>query len=631
MTKKVERNGLKKEVPSHVRSEASLVNGSRLSNTNAVTRSPNPDVHQPESTRSTGNDKRLVFEVYADKEGQLKLATASVMENGEKVIIDAFAPRLQEHNDKYYGSRSQNVHARRSFDDSALEGNDNTPDADSEDDSSSNQDSEDQDDGEPLLEIESEQFDILTPGDVKALEDYYSKGFCQVGQLIMKKVLKEWVKVKQPKKQSANPYNGGKEKAQEEKERVRAGHKRDPNAGDKTVPDYWPDQKGWPSKGCRHREPDHLKKPERTILAMKLLSLTGCDETFTVDKLFDSTKDIKMRADQKRMLEQLYKVRKTQQAFQSGEIDATTRIPVYRLKGQPSQKKRKMNPNRERNARKPKQERRDTPEAVEQSIGGTPASTSGSVRSFGSPIPSLPAAKVEPQDPTGDLRDYVRAQYAPSNDRGPFEPMMPNLGVSYGATYDSGNQFPLGLHNFMQDIPLIPPFAQHPCPMENPMASTPSDRGRVPFRNGSYYPRRPTSVCNQNSPSFQDGAIPREKGYEYSDDFCLQGFRPPQTSCGYPITGLSIPLKSPRNHPHGLLSPDEQQRICMMHGCSNYRSWEDHQQGAARNGWQVSVNDHQGNMPPSHSLDASAIDKLMFDEDEDFTPDPSLSRSFGQQ
>lgn len=53
---------------------------------------------------------------------------------------------------------------------------------------------------------------------------------------------------------------------------------------------------------------------------MKLLSLTGCDKTFTVEKLLDSTKDIEMRPNQKRMLEQLYQVREKQQAFQNGEM-----------------------------------------------------------------------------------------------------------------------------------------------------------------------------------------------------------------------------------------------------------------------------------------------------------------------
>ncbi len=213
----------------------------------------------------------------------------------------------------------------------------NTPDSESEEDHPiEHSDHEEDDDGEALLEIESEQFDTVTAGDVAALADYYSRGVCQVGQLIMRKVLKCWVKVKQPKKQSTYPYNGRKSREDQALEKKKYG-KVDPNPGQLTAPPWWPNQDGWPTNGCRHKEPDHLKKPgkplhtgpgetkliarpERTILALTLLSLTGCDDTFTVERLFDSTKGIKMSFDQGQMLKQLYEVRKKQQQFQLGEI-----------------------------------------------------------------------------------------------------------------------------------------------------------------------------------------------------------------------------------------------------------------------------------------------------------------------
>lgn len=67
-----------------------------------------------------------------------------------------------------------------------------------------------------------------------------------------------------------------------------------------------------------------IAPPERTMLALRLLSLTGCDETFTVERLFNSTKGIQMSFSQGQMLKQLYDVRKKQQAFQRGEIGMAT-------------------------------------------------------------------------------------------------------------------------------------------------------------------------------------------------------------------------------------------------------------------------------------------------------------------
>ncbi|KAL8759488.1 MAG: hypothetical protein Q9199_000709 [Rusavskia elegans] len=658
MTKKLGKHGLKKAVASHGRTRASSLNGCPRTNADAATPPTKPDVHQQETAQTSGEDRRFIFEVYADVEGCLKLATTSVIRDGEKVIIDAVAPLVQEHNKKYLGSRS-NLHAGRKNSSNRKQHSDsnastsfskhhdpsskrppalspdfveasspedkiNTPDADSEDDHLiEDSDHEDDDDGEPLLEIESEQFDTLTAGDVAALEDYYSQGVCQVGQLMMRKVLKGWVKLKQPKKQSTYPYNGRKTREDLEQYKIKYG-KVDKNPGRLTAPPWWPKQEGWPIKGCRHREPDHLRKPERTMLALRLLSLTGCDETFTVEKLLNSTKDIQMTFHQRQMLKQLYDVRKKQQAFQRGEIDASTTIPVYRPKGQPSQKKRRVNPNQKRSARKVKQERRDTSAAVKQSTQGTPASMPESVQSSSPPITSLATAKIETQRPTVDYENYVQAKYAPRNESVHFEPMMPDPGVFHGTMYASSNPFQPNMATLPQEIP---PFSHQTSPMEAPTASTPSDRGRMPVRSGNGYPRRPTSVCKQNSPSYQDWTVPRDVGWNLNDDL-FWGVRPPLTSSGYPTTGLSIALDDPRNHQHGGLPPDEQQRLCMRHNCSNYRTLEQHQQGARRNGW-LPFNDHQVGMPDSHGLDVGAIDELM--RHEDFTPDSSLSRSFGQQ
>ena len=70
-----------------------------------------------------------------------------------------------------------------------------------------------------------------------------------------KKVLQYWVKKCHPKKQATHPYNGGQKPRWTDEE----------NKGEFTAPPYWPSQKDWrnarESNGCRHKEPDHLKKP----------------------------------------------------------------------------------------------------------------------------------------------------------------------------------------------------------------------------------------------------------------------------------------------------------------------------------------------------------------------------------
>ncbi|KAL8913428.1 MAG: hypothetical protein Q9171_001721 [Xanthocarpia ochracea] len=616
------------------------------------------DGPQQEQAQIEDENHRLVLELYTDRAGYLRLATNSRLRDREKVTVDGVASLVQEHNQQCLGktfpsifssrtypvsdSQSDNRHAslKCSYSSvqahrlpitlperkrcshpsffapslkrhkpsivSAPEAGINTSDADNEDDCPDNRSD---DDGEPLLDIESDQFDYLTPDNDKAIEDHFIKGLCQVGQLTLRKVLKAWVKVKQPQKQTNFPYNGGKN-AEEQNPR---------NPGLLTAPDWWPDQDGWPDKGCRHKEPDHIKKTERTILSLRLLSLTGCDDSFTVDRMKESTDSIVMSDDQRRMLDQVYNVRRKQQAYLDGEIDGCTRIPVFKPKPQLSRRKAKAN--RRKSAREVKRERRVTSEAVEQSNQGTPATTPECVQSFASSNTSLTPVKMEPQPPIVDYESYMQAQYTPTNDIVRFDSVIPNPGVSYGPMYASGNPFQPNQNSFTQEVL---PFVGQTPPMEAAMACGLSKRGRMPFRNGNGYLRRPTSVCKQNSPSYQDGVIDREVGYNFIDD-TSKDLRPPLTSSGYPHTGLLIPLDDPNNHQHGALPPDEQMRNCIRNNCDCYRTREQHQQGALINGWQPSYNHHHGDIPQSHGLDAGELNNLMI-----FSPDSSTTGSFSQ-
>ncbi|KAK9492726.1 hypothetical protein V1508DRAFT_133435 [Lipomyces doorenjongii] len=75
-----------------------------------------------------------------------------------------------------------------------------------------------------------------------AVTAFLEAKFRQLQQLACKVVAKAWIKVIEPKKQSNHPYNKGEE----------------------FKPDWWPSE-------ARHKEPDHLMKPERLVLLVSML------------------------------------------------------------------------------------------------------------------------------------------------------------------------------------------------------------------------------------------------------------------------------------------------------------------------------------------------------------------------
>ena len=88
--------------------------------------------------------------------------------------------------------------------------------------------------------------------------EYYNKTFRSINQLCCKDILKAWIRVGHPKKQSKFPYNGGKDKGKEVSKRM--SEELPPYYGSPTKPDYWPCDLDWPRRGVRHTEPDHLWK-----------------------------------------------------------------------------------------------------------------------------------------------------------------------------------------------------------------------------------------------------------------------------------------------------------------------------------------------------------------------------------
>ncbi|KAL9608450.1 MAG: hypothetical protein Q9167_006718 [Letrouitia subvulpina] len=126
------------------------------------------------------------------------------------------------------------------------------------------------DDSSVLTAIESFEIRI---GDDEAVERFFNEKVSQIPQQDLKGILKAWISAIEVKKQSRHPYNGG-SKARQSKLRYGEEH-----PGAMIKPCYWPDS------GCRHKEPDHLKKKERVILAKHLLGSEGV----VVDTLRKST------------------------------------------------------------------------------------------------------------------------------------------------------------------------------------------------------------------------------------------------------------------------------------------------------------------------------------------------------
>lgn len=101
------------------------------------------------------------------------------------------------------------------------------------------------------LELAETEMKPVKVGEVQVV--YYDKAFRSINQIACKYIGKRWLKTCHPKKQTSNPYNGGK-LGKESMEKF--GY-----MGGLTKPDYWPSDHGWRSgQGCRHREPDHVKK-----------------------------------------------------------------------------------------------------------------------------------------------------------------------------------------------------------------------------------------------------------------------------------------------------------------------------------------------------------------------------------
>lgn len=95
-----------------------------------------------------------------------------------------------------------------------------------------------------------EATEALRLDDRQRIEEYYRRTCTNLGQSLLKGIMKAWIKLREPSKQVRHPYNGGPNVSDDPQ-----------NPGRDSVPEWWCTQENWKEgTGCRHKEPDHLGK-----------------------------------------------------------------------------------------------------------------------------------------------------------------------------------------------------------------------------------------------------------------------------------------------------------------------------------------------------------------------------------
>lgn len=121
--------------------------------------------------------------------------------------------------------------------------------------------------------------------------------FGQLQQVMCKMVAKEWIKVIEPKKQTRYPYNRGEE----------------------AKPPWWP-------ASVRHKEPDHLMKPERHELLLAILRLSQ----MRIARLQLATAEIvaHMKPDKVSLLMDVYRVAREEEKLRDEGKNGDTPVQV---------------------------------------------------------------------------------------------------------------------------------------------------------------------------------------------------------------------------------------------------------------------------------------------------------------
>lgn len=171
----------------------------------------------------------------------------------------------------------------------------------------------------------------LTLKDTATRTAFYTLRFTQLQQSVCKTVAKAWIKIIEPKKQTRFPYN----------------------LGDAGKPTWWP-------ASVRHKEPDHLMKPERHELLLTILR----SERVKVSRLQLATAEVValIKGDGKMgFLMDVYRVAREEERIREegkeGDGEQEVRVEVSTLDGWEGAE---LRGSREGSEEKEKEEKKDT-------------------------------------------------------------------------------------------------------------------------------------------------------------------------------------------------------------------------------------------------------------------------------
>ncbi|OKL55597.1 hypothetical protein UA08_09133 [Talaromyces atroroseus] len=145
----------------------------------------------------------------------------------------------------------------------------------------------------------------LQIADTKKVTKFYTMAFKQLQQLNCRLLAKTFIKLIEPRKQVGYPYKGG----------------------EGTKPDWWPHD-------VRHREPDHLRKPERVELLVHLVQ-NLLRKGVTVELLEEAVSDIRRHLipednhkAKTAILDEIIHIKKIEKQYLRMEIDGTIQVYV---------------------------------------------------------------------------------------------------------------------------------------------------------------------------------------------------------------------------------------------------------------------------------------------------------------
>ncbi|KAI5806478.1 hypothetical protein DFH27DRAFT_608628 [Peziza echinospora] len=252
----------------------------------------------------------------------------------------------------------------------------------------------------------------LMIADAEAVTTFFETRFRQLQQLTCKVVAKAWIKVIEPKKQSNFPYNRGEE----------------------SKPAWWPN-------GARHKEPDHLMKPERLLLLMTMLR---CRKV-PISKLENATTEVSAHIEESRigLLSEIYRVAKMEERYLDGVLPENSVVYVA-----PSADKILANP--KAHSPKPSVDISDTPPTVTagaSSLGSSMMATSGGNEAPRNNGPDL-QSRHTPRSNPGDMDIPSRVQhqqFAISRTQSNIQSVHTSMAYSspslYGSAPGSGDDY----------------------------------------------------------------------------------------------------------------------------------------------------------------------------------------------